>query len=52
LANLPWKVAAPRYVEALDESGKPQSRQEVRTEGDTLVIPCSPDVFAYRLAPR
>ena len=51
LAELPWKVAAPRFVEALDESGKPQSRQEIRVEGDTLVIPCSPEVFAYRLAP-
>ncbi len=44
--RLPWQLPKPTHLEALAENGECLRRTAV---GQTLVVECEPDVFAYRL---
>jgi hypothetical protein len=48
-ASLPWKLTVPRRAEALDESGKVIGTEELRQEGEEIVLRCEPKAFSYRL---
>ena len=46
---LPWKLTMPRSAEALDESGNVIGTEELRKEGEAIVLRCDPKAFSYRL---
>jgi Family of unknown function (DUF5696) len=49
LGRLPWKMAMPTRIEAINEQGKVIHVSRIRKGGDEVTVPCEPDVFAYRL---
>ena len=47
--TLPWKLAEPTKVEAIDESGKVLSLRPIARDGQAVIVQCEPGVFQYRL---
>ena len=47
--DLPWKLNAPKEVEALDETGGVLRRMPVDRNGEEILLTCESDVFSYRL---
>jgi hypothetical protein len=47
--DLPWKMAAPREIEAVDEDGRVLRRMPVTMSGREVRITSEPDVFCYRI---
>jgi hypothetical protein len=46
---LPWRMAAPRHVTALDENGKPLREAPFRFEGGEAILTRETDAFAYKM---
>ncbi|MGQ9633986.1 MAG: hypothetical protein ACUVXB_07030 [Bryobacteraceae bacterium] len=47
--ELPWKLAQPKEVEAVDEEKRTLGRMPVQITGGEIQLTCEPNVFAYRL---
>jgi hypothetical protein len=46
--ELPWKLALPREVEAVNEGGRVIRRMPLHEQRGEIRLTCEPDVFAYR----
>ncbi len=46
---LPWQLARPTGIEAIDEQGKVTAKLQPTFDGDWLVLQGKPDTFGYRL---
>jgi hypothetical protein len=47
--ELPWKLAEPGQVEALDENGTIIGKAKFEKNAGELVLTIEPEVFAYRM---
>ncbi len=48
--KLPWRLPFPQHIVAIDENGSVLGDVQIKEgEGNRVVIPCQPNVFAYRL---
>jgi hypothetical protein len=48
--KLPWRLPFPQHIVAIDEKGTVLGQVQIKErKGNRIVIPCQPNVFAYRL---